>query len=103
MKKFFNNALLIGFIVAFVVLMLYLGVSETFDFFQRAWRNSSGIWDFVLYLIKIPFAIFGAIQVLRGYVYVIIERDGEHFKKFWKLQIYNALTLIGIVILFIGF
>lgn len=97
MKKFLEKLssvgcflpLIIGAIVPVVILCI------------RIWDKCNGnIGCFLINLLILPFAVIGAISIVRGF-FAIIEKDGEKFYgEKWKAGIYLLITIAGYAAVF---
>lgn len=96
MKRAFKYVISVIIIIA--VVLLVLG-SIWFSGLQSIVEKLGGgnLW---LGLLKIPFAIFGAIQVLRAFGH-LIARDLEGFSSKWIFPIYFIATIVGIAVFFL--
>ena len=98
MKKFFENISYIGCLLPMIV----GAVLPVVIMCIRIWGNNGGnIGSFVVNILILPFAIIGAINIVRGF-FAVIEKDGEKFygEKYWKVAVYMLITIAGYAAVF---
>lgn len=96
LSGFFSN---IGVIV-FLAIILLASLYPIIMMLVGLWRISNEhLGYFLLNLFSIPFILFGFFNFIRGSISVI-EKDEEHFEKYWKFVIYIIATIIGYVALY---
>jgi Na+/H+ antiporter NhaC len=99
MKKDFKERFWWIYIIpAVLVVLVVIGVNVwgVYDFFRTIWTSSEGVGMFILNILKIPFAIYGGIQLFRGFG-AIADKDIGHLgeREYWKGVLYMLATVIG--------
>lgn len=102
-KPFKEHFWWLGIILVALVVLGIIGANIWFvyDFFKGIWDKSETTGMFILDIVKIPFAIFGGIQLFRGF-WAIAEKDTANLgdREYWKGVLYIIVTFIGYVALF---
>ena len=92
MKKFFDKLSTYGCLLPFIlgglipIVMMFIGI----------WKACNGnIGMFVLNVLAMPFALLGAINIVRGFCNVVMDKDSENFEKYWTYTLYFIANIIG--------
>jgi hypothetical protein len=104
MKKFFKeHSWWLGIIPVALLVLVVIGINVwgIYDFFKKIWDYSETTGMFILNIVKIPFAIFGGIQLFRGF-WTVGEKDTQALgeREYWKGVLYFFITIAGYVALF---
>ncbi len=86
-------------IVAIIIVLVSFIIISAWvtDFVLTVKKYGNG--NFLFGLIKAPFALFGAVQILRAFGKLIGD-DLENFSSKWAFPIYFAATILGVAALF---
>lgn len=100
MRKFFKEHswwLCLIPVALFVLVVIGVNIYRISQSVINLWEMSNeNIGKFILNIFTIPFAIFGGVNIFRGFC-AVLEKDGEKFdyKKDWKFSIYLLMTIAG--------
>ena len=92
MKKFFDKLSTWGCMLPFIIgglfpiVMMFIGI----------WKACNGnVGTFILNVLSLPFALLGAINIIRGFCDVVLDKDSKHFDKYWQFALYLIANIIG--------